>query len=154
MIKKKKEKPETTEKIKDEKEVSLLIDAAVKDAEEKKEKTAEKKEETKSSEISDLEVAKKMIKISQSAESRKLDFNLTFETVKRLMSYKTCYYTGKPFGEEGSLAARSFDRVDSSKGYVEGNVVACTVDINQKKANLTVEEIACLYNKLIKKSQN
>lgn len=68
------------------------------------------------------------------------------------MSYKTCFYTGKPFGEEGTLFARSFDRVDSSKGYVEGNVVACTVDINQKKSNLSIEEITCLYNKLVKKS--
>ena len=101
--------------------------------------------------VSDLEVAKKMIKISQSAQDRKLDFNLKFETVKRLMSYSTCFYTGKTFGEEGSLQARSFDRVDSSKGYIEGNVVACTVDINQKKANLSIDEIICLYNKLVNK---
>jgi hypothetical protein len=41
--------------------------------------------------------------------------------------------------------------MDSSKGYIEGNVVACTVDINQKKDNLSLEEIACLYFKLSKK---
>lgn len=99
--------------------------------------------------ISDLEVAKKLIKISQSAADRKLEFNLKFETVKRLMNYSTCFYTGKPFGDEGGLYARSFDRVDSAKGYIEGNVVACTVDINQKKANLSLEELTMLYNKLI-----
>ena len=99
--------------------------------------------------ISDLEVAKKMIKISQSASDRKLEFNLKFETVKRLMNYSTCYYTNKPFGDEGGLYARSFDRVDSAKGYIEGNVVACTVDINQKKANLSLEELTMLYNRLI-----
>jgi hypothetical protein len=104
------------------------------------------------SNITDLEVAKKMIKISQSAADRKLEFNLTFETVKRLMRYKNCFYTNRPFGDEGGLFARSFDRIDSSKGYVEGNVVSCTVDINQKKSNLSLEEIACLYNKLVKKS--
>ena len=98
--------------------------------------------------VSDLEVAKKMLKIFQSAVDRKLEFNLNFESVKKLLSYTNCYYTNKRFEEEGNYA-RSFDRVDSSKGYVEGNVVACTVDINGKKSNLTPEEIECLYKKLV-----
>lgn len=103
-------------------------------------------------EVSDLDVAKKMIKISQSASDRNLEFNLSFETVKKLLSYKTCYYTNRPFSNDSDEKyGRSFDRIDSSKGYVEGNVVACTIDINQKKSNMTIEEIACLYNKLVKK---
>lgn len=96
---------------------------------------------------SDLEIAKKMLKIYQSAVDRKLSFNLTFETVKRLMSYRTCFYTGKEFESEGQFAM-SFDRIDSSKGYIEGNVVSCTVDINSKKSNLSYEEIKMLYEKL------
>lgn len=96
---------------------------------------------------SDLEIAKKMLKIYQSAVDRKLSFNLTFETVKRLMSYRTCFYTGKEFESEGQYAM-SFDRVDSAKGYIEGNVVSCTVDINSKKSNLSYEEIKMLYEKL------
>jgi hypothetical protein len=99
---------------------------------------------------SDLETAKKMLKIWQSAVDRKLEFDLSFETVKRLLTYKKCYYTGKEFEEDG-VFARSFDRIDSGKGYVDGNVVACTVDINGKKSNLTIEEIRCLYEKLIKR---
>jgi hypothetical protein len=67
--------------------------------------------------------------------------------VKKLLSYKACYYTSRTFEEDGPYA-RSFDRVDSSKGYVEGNVIACTVDINGKKSNLTVDEIIALYNRL------
>lgn len=108
-----------------------------------------KQPEKRSDEITDLEVARKMLKIYQSAQDRKLDFDLGFESVKKLLSYPTCYYTGRRFEEEGSFS-RSFDRVDSSKGYVEGNVVACTVDINGKKSNLSVEEIECLYIKLVK----
>jgi hypothetical protein len=88
-----------------------------------------------------------MIKIYQSAADRKLEFNLSFESVKKLLNYQTCYYTNKKFEEEGPLS-RSFDRIDSSKGYVEGNVVACTVDINGKKSNLSFDEIECLYKKL------
>jgi hypothetical protein len=99
-------------------------------------------------EVSDLEIAKKMLKIHQSAVDRKLEFNLTLETVKKLLSYSACYYTNRKFEEEGNYA-RSFDRIDSAKGYIEGNVVACTVDINGKKSNLSIDEIECLYKKLV-----
>lgn len=106
----------------------------------------QKKEQTE--QVSDLEVAKKMIKIHQSAMDRKLDFDLSFESVKKLLNYKKCYYTEREFEEEG-IFARSFDRIDSEKGYIEGNVVACTIDINGKKSNLTIQEIECLYKKLV-----
>ena len=104
---------------------------------------------TKSS-ISDVEVAKQLINIYQSAQDRKLQFNLSFEYVRRMLEYKTCYYTNKLFTEDGPNA-RSFDRIDSDKGYIEGNVVACTIDINGKKSNLSFEEISCIYQKLAKK---
>lgn len=100
--------------------------------------------------ISDVEVAKKLINIYQSAQDRKLQFNLSFEYVRKLLEYKTCYYTNKPFTEDGPNS-RSFDRVDSDKGYIEGNVVACTIDINGKKSNLSFEEISCIYLKLASK---
>jgi hypothetical protein len=99
------------------------------------------------SEVSDLEVARKMLKIHQSAQDRSLEFDLSFLTVKSLLLEKKCYYTEKEFEDSGNFA-RSFDRIDSNKGYVEGNVVACTVDINAKKSNLSFEEIELLYNKL------
>jgi hypothetical protein len=102
---------------------------------------------TKKSDVSDLEVARKMIKIHQSAQDRSLEFDLSFLTVKSLLLEKRCYYTEKEFEDSGNFA-RSFDRIDSNKGYVEGNVVACTVDINAKKSNLSFQEIELLYNKL------
>jgi hypothetical protein len=105
---------------------------------------------TKQPVISEIEVAKKLINIYQSAQDRKLQFNLSFEYVRKMLEYKTCYYTNKPFTEDGPNA-RSFDRVDSDKGYIEGNVVACTIDINGKKSNLSFEEISCIYQKLVKK---
>jgi len=108
-----------------------------------------KKLVSKSKELTDIEIAKKMINIHQSAMDRKIEFNLSFEYVKRMLGFKTCYYTGVTFTEDGPNA-RSFDRIDSDKGYIEGNVVACTIDINGKKSNLTIDEIACLYNKLVK----
>jgi ribosome-interacting GTPase 1 len=99
--------------------------------------------------LTDLDVAKKLVQLQQSATHRKLDFNLTFKTVKRLLSQQKCYYTGVTFKADGPLG-RSIDRVDTNIGYVEGNVVACTVDINGKKANLANKEIEMLYKKLQK----
>lgn len=113
----------------------------------------EQKPQVRQSCISDVEVAKKLINIYQSAQDRKLQFNLSFEYVRRMLEYKTCYYTNKPFTEDGPNA-RSFDRIDSDKGYIEGNVVACTIDINGKKSNLSFEEISCIYLKLVKKKGN
>lgn len=99
-------------------------------------------------EPSDVEVAKKLLNIYQSAMDRKLEFNLSFESVKTLLKFQTCYYTGRRFDNEGPYS-RSIDRIDSSKGYIEGNVVSCTVDINGKKSNLSDDEIELLYNKIV-----
>lgn len=97
--------------------------------------------------LSDYQVAKKLIQLKQSADSRSLDFDLKFTTVKRLLSAKKCYYTGTRFTPEGPFS-RSIDRVDSSLGYIDDNVVACTVDINGKKNNLTIEDISIMYKKI------
>ena len=99
-------------------------------------------------EPSDVEVAKKLLNIYQSAMDRKLEFNLSFESVKTLLKFQTCYYTGRKFDNDGPYA-RSIDRIDSAKGYIEGNVVSCTVDINGKKSNLSDDEIELLYHKIV-----
>jgi hypothetical protein len=107
-----------------------------------------------SSRAQDLIVAEKLIALSQSAKHRNLEFNLSFETVKNLLEQKYCFYTGVKLsdggakqGEPPASTQRTIDRVDNSKGYIEGNVVASSVDINQKKGNLTLEEIELLYDK-------
>jgi len=96
--------------------------------------------------LTDYIVAKKLIQLKQSADSRGIEFDLSFVAVRKLMNAKVCFYTRKKFGED--LDARSIDRVDSSIGYVDGNVVACTVDINRKKANLTHDEILLLSTRI------
>lgn len=114
----------------------------------RKKSPQKKYKSTRESGLSDVEVAKKLLNIYQSAVDRKLEFNLSFESVKTLLQFSSCYYTGRKFESEGPYA-RSIDRVDSSKGYIEGNVVSCTVDINGKKSNLSDEEIELLYNKIV-----
>lgn len=103
-------------------------------------------------EVKDLEVAQKMLQLSQSATSRKMGFDLSFRTVKFLLSQKKCFYTGVPFEETGPNS-RSIDRIDASLGYIEGNVVACTVEINGKKGSLTIEEIEKIHKAIQKKKK-
>lgn len=97
--------------------------------------------------VTDYHVAKKLVQLKQSADSRKLEFNLTFKTVKRLMKARKCFYTGKIFSS--GVHARSVDRVDSSLGYIEGNVVACTVEINQVKSNIPTKDLILLGKKVL-----
>jgi hypothetical protein len=97
--------------------------------------------------VDDLFVAKKMLHLSQSANSRGLEFSLSFKTVKRLLECKRCYYTNDLFEEVG-LKSRTIDRVDAAIGYLDNNVVACTSEINSKKVNLTIAEIELLFNKI------
>ena len=98
-------------------------------------------------ELTDFAVAKKLIQLKQSADSRGVEFNLSFKTVKKLLLAKVCYYTKKTFGD--GLQARSIDRVNSKKGYIEGNVVPCTVEINQKKSNLDAKDIILMAKRII-----
>lgn len=92
--------------------------------------------------VSDLEIAKKIIKVQQSAQGRGLDFNLTFSEVKKLLNAKRCYYTATTLNDtEKDPNQRTFDRVDNTKGYINGNVVACSKEFNQIKNNLTIEQI-------------
>jgi hypothetical protein len=99
--------------------------------------------------VTDYIVAKKLLQLGQSAKSRNLDFDLKFSTIRRLLLVKKCFYTGKVFEHTGPLS-RSIDRVDSSLGYVEGNVVACTIHINLKKADLSMEDITLLAKNIQK----
>ena len=101
--------------------------------------------------ISDLEVAKKMINLKQSADSRSIKFDLSFLTVKKLMEQKKCFYTSRSFENKGDYAL-SIDRMDNKLGYIEGNVVACTVEMNRKKADITIDEIEMIY-RAIKKTK-
>lgn len=99
--------------------------------------------------VPDLEVAKKMLNLKQSADSRNIKFDLSFLTVKKLMEQKRCFYTNRIFENKGDLAL-SIDRIDNKLGYIEGNVVSCTVEMNRKKADISLEEIEMIYRAIKK----
>lgn len=94
----------------------------------------------------DLKVAKKLAAKEKDAKRRGIEFALTFQSMKNLLKAKRCFYTGAmltdPAGLQddqlaGRLASdRTIDRIDGSKGYVPGNVVACCNAANNIKAQL------------------
>jgi hypothetical protein len=89
----------------------------------------------------DVYCAKHLVWKSENAKKRGIEFDLTFQSMKNLMGAKRCFYTGimltKSTGKEenGSLrlSDATIDRIDGSKGYVKGNVVACCHAANQMK---------------------
>lgn len=91
--------------------------------------------------VSDNAVATKYVQLRKNAQRRGLEFDLRLADVRRLLSRKTCFYTGEVLCdesvEEGAAThpnKRTFDRVDNTKGYVRGNVVACSHRVNQFKS--------------------
>lgn len=90
--------------------------------------------------ITDSEIVNKFIYLRESARKRGIPFDMSLKKIKSLLLQKKCFYTGIPFGIEDDLR-RSVDRVDSSAGYTDSNVVACNVRINRVKSDATVEEL-------------
>lgn len=62
-----------------------------------------------------------------------------------------CYYTHLPFKSD-EFNSPFVDRIDSSKGYIKGNVVICRAGINIMKNDLDLEsfkkEVCNIYENL------
>lgn len=81
--------------------------------------------------------------LRDSADKRGKEFDLSLMTVANLLKSKKCHYTGRPisfFRQEGCETA-SVDRVDNDKGYITGNVVACSQRVNVAKNDLSIAEL-------------
>ena len=88
--------------------------------------------------VSHHAVISKKSNLKGSANRRNLEFNLSDEDVKKLLERKTCYYTGARFSSKSKKYLKTIDRIDNSKGYIKGNVVACTHAANTLK-NILLE---------------
>jgi len=99
----------------------------------------------------DLMVANRFRNKYKNSKDRGIEFSLSFRAMKNLLSAKKCYYTGllltNPEGpEEGKMKPSdlTIDRIDCKRGYVSGNVVACSNAANQLKAQFEQAGIAGL----------
>lgn len=96
------------------------------------------------------------------AQVHKREFSISKELFRTLTS-SNCIYCGRVpqslmayKGMNGEYRYNGLDRVDSSKGYIETNVVSCCDICNRAKNDQTTEEfywwILRVYNKFILKS--
>jgi len=82
------------------------------------------------------------------ADRRGLDYKLTRKKARELFE-GNCYYCGKEpnniidrssSNANGVYVYNSIDRLDNSKGYIEGNVVSCCKICNAMKSKLSEKE--------------
>lgn len=75
----------------------------------------------------------------QSCKDRGIEFKLNLVSVRNLLSAKKCAYTGLELtrGKKGlgmTSTDVTIDRIDNSKGYVKGNVIAVSNVANNFKS--------------------
>jgi hypothetical protein len=101
----------------------------------------------------DIDIATRMVRTQKSAQDRGKHFDMSFGKMKELLSATHCFITGVELetGSENKDNYLTLERLDNSKGYTDDNVVACCQRINQKKGELTIEEIVQIYKALKKK---
>lgn len=122
-----------------------------------------KKQQSKLDETGDYKVFLqwKRRRVQASARGRNIEFNLSKEFLYKLYEKQkgACYYTGKRMNltiYSGIMPNRenidkfkdylTIDRLNSSKGYVEGNVVLCTLKVNTAKGSLSYDEFVQICN--------
>jgi hypothetical protein len=84
-------------------------------------------------------------KIKCAARTRGIEFSLTKSDFRALVS-QNCFYCNQPPSniyknsiKNGTFIGSGIDRIDSSKGYIVGNVVACCGSCNWAKGSRTQE---------------
>lgn len=89
-------------------------------------------------------VARYYLNKIKNARDRNLEFSLTLQEVKNMLRAKKCQLTGVELTHTGagtvdaSSSQRhsdlTLDRIDNTKGYVQGNVMACCYAANHVKS--------------------
>lgn len=85
------------------------------------------------------------------------DWELSDEQALSILLQNCNYCGAEPykFHEPSNTKYNGIDRIDSSKGYVIGNVVACCKNCNYTKNNMTIEEfkahVKAMYDHMLTK---
>lgn len=79
-----------------------------------------------------------------SAKRRGIEFKLTDDDCKRLFQQPCTYCDAMPSSRfiraESTYYANGIDRIDNTKGYIEGNVTPCCRWCNEAKGTKTVDQ--------------
>ena len=95
--------------------------------------------------VSDDRLVAKWNSLKTSAAARGLDFKLTLRGLRNVLGADKCRFTKLRI--DGSTS--SIDRIDSRKGYVTGNVVACHKVFNSVKGVLENPNTALSVDELL-----
>lgn len=77
-----------------------------------------------------------LYKVKNAAE-RGIEFTLTISDLKKIISKKSCYFTGRRFvNDSESIDKITLDRIDNQIGYTKDNTVACCFWVNKMKNEL------------------
>jgi hypothetical protein len=88
----------------------------------------------------------------QRARLKGFEFNLTIEHIVELFEKQNglCYISGVELSlEKHSPKTLSVDRIDSSMGYIIGNIGLCTDFINNSKSNYSLDEFKKLLTEIV-----
>lgn len=85
---------------------------------------------------------------SRAIKERNMEFNITLEYIDKIFKNQNgkCVYTGRPLQFTRSYKKRrinqtaSLDRIDSTKGYIEGNIQWVHKEINWLKSDTSHED--------------
>ena len=100
----------------------------------------------------DLKIAMKLISLANSAKDRGIEFDLPLQSLVNIHKASHCFYTGTKFiNRPNHPLSRTIDRVDNSKGYIKGYIVACTKEFNSRKGNITKKDIKILMRKVLRR---
>ena len=108
---------------------------------------------------SDVELGIWYVRKAHGAFDRKIEFSLSFTEYKKLMTKKTCFYTGYAFSAHSERNDRvaTLDRINPDIGYTTENTVVCLKVVNAIKNTLfesgeykvEIELVQKLVSKLI-----
>ena len=88
--------------------------------------------------MDDYTIARKYVRKIDNAKSAKIPFSLSLNAFKNLMKAKKCGYTGIQLTigieRKPNFTDITIDRIDNSKGYESGNVIAVCHGANQIKS--------------------
>lgn len=92
-------------------------------------------------------------KYKNSSRVRNLEFSINEDIILDLLNMQNykCYYSGLDFNLSDVNGSPTIDRIDSSKGYIVGNIVIARNDVNKMKSNYSFEHFKMLVNSVSKK---
>lgn len=112
--------------------------------------------------MDDVRIAQLYAAKSDQAKKGNITFTLPFISFRNMMRAKRCFYTGIDLTDSRPGMAlratdRTIDRIDCTKGYVKGNVVACCHAANNLKSVwensnslLSFEDVKAMINTIDK----